>query len=100
MRKLREKIENYLSSPDKDMRKLGQKLCHVHRIDYYVATDYLHGILSSMTGARQRVVKLSLKKPNIYSTVDIEGRGRFDYRKYYAVHKINLNGKKTDKKQD
>jgi len=30
------KIESYFNSPDKEMWKLGQRLCHELRVDYFV----------------------------------------------------------------
>lgn len=33
---IKEKIEILFKSPDKELQKLGQKLCHIHRINYYI----------------------------------------------------------------
>lgn len=55
-----DKINALLESGDKEMRKLGQRLCHIHRISYYV--EVLPKAISRTRplGANSKVTKCSL----------------------------------------
>lgn len=63
------KIESMFRSEDVEMRKLGQKLCHVHRIDYYilVETKFVYASPSS-TGVRG--YKMDRKRTVVLHSID------------------------------
>lgn len=85
-KKLKEKIEEYLSSGDRQMVKLGQKLCHAHRIDYYIC-EWPEG----------SVMRYSVKAIEPYVILKVyHGRSTGpaeETRMPIKVHKIILNEK-------
>lgn len=96
-REIRKRIEEYFSSRDREMKKLGQRLCHIHRVSYWMGTVYDIDRFNHSEDEKipEMARDYSLKKLQKYSKSDIQILNKYLIRHYIRVVRINLKKHET-----
>ncbi len=79
------KIENYFKSKDREMWKLGQKLCHQYRINYHFIVERLDDFTAMLVWGIDEKMKKNIIRYSL-EHIDLPGGNFYDYQ----VYKIEL----------